>query len=239
MDALPRPTPTALANEFGPGGDRGEDLADTLGVEGEGTQRHVGMLGRQHHLLDGGNFGGGELARGGAWARRAIVEGTSYGGVAPGVVASRFEAEDLENDGKREEGLRALDGAEDVRLGRAIGESTGNQAEPGGAEHGQEEANDGREDSGSAVEPRNGIEKTLRIVVEGFEGDDRAEATPLPGRDRGARDGEAMAQRRGAGAHHALAQAMVVGATRPRCRRNDGHHHGRITHGSSARWKPE
>jgi hypothetical protein len=26
-----------------------------------------------------------------------------------------------------------------------------------------------------AVEPRNGIEKTLRIVVQGFEGDDRAE----------------------------------------------------------------
>jgi hypothetical protein len=36
-----------------------------------------------------------------------------------------------------------------------------------------------------------------------------------------------------------LAQAMVVGATRLRCRRNDGRHHGRITQGSSARRKPE
>jgi hypothetical protein len=197
------------------------------------------MLGRKYHALDGGKFGRGELAGVGMRAGGAIVEGTGYGGVAPGMVASRFEAEDPEDEGEREEGQCAFDGAEDVRLGRASGESTGNEAETGGAEHGQEEANDGGEDSGSAVEPRNGIEKTLRIVVQGFGGDDRAEATPLPGRDRGARDGEAMAQRRGAGAHHVLAQSMVINATRPRCRRNDGHHHGGITQGSSARGKPE
>ena len=196
-------------------------------------------IGREHHALDSCDLGGGELAGVGAGAGGTIIKVANYGVTAPGVVVSRFEAEDPENDGEREEGLCALDGAEDVGLGRAIGESTGNKAEPGGAEHGQEEANDGGEDSGLAVEPRNGIEKTLRIVVQGFEGDDRAEATPLPGRDRGARDGEAMAQRRGAGAHHVLAQAMVVGATRLRCRRNDGRHHGRITQGSSARRKPE
>jgi hypothetical protein len=34
VNALPRPTPAALANEFGPGGDRGEDLANPLGMVG-------------------------------------------------------------------------------------------------------------------------------------------------------------------------------------------------------------
>jgi hypothetical protein len=35
MNALPRPTPAALANEFGPRGDGGEDLANPLGIDGQ------------------------------------------------------------------------------------------------------------------------------------------------------------------------------------------------------------
>ena len=90
MNAMARTPPSMLADELGPGGERGEDLADPLGVEGEGTQRHVAMLGRENHALHGGNFGGGQLARVGAGTRRAIVESAGCRGVAPGMVTSRF-----------------------------------------------------------------------------------------------------------------------------------------------------
>ena len=110
-------TPAMLANELGPGGDGGEDLADTLGGEREGTQRHVAMLGRQHHALDSGDLGGGELTWVGARAGGAIVEGTGGRCVAAGMKTSRFEAEYPEGERERQAGLRAPNGAEEVRLG--------------------------------------------------------------------------------------------------------------------------
>ena len=70
------------------------------------------------------------------------------------------------------------------------------EVEAGHPEQSQQEANDGGEDLSSAVELGDGIEKVLPVLFQGFDGDDRTEATPLPGRDRGAWDGEAAAQRR-------------------------------------------
>ena len=51
MTAVARTPPAVLADELGPGSDRGEDLAEPLGVEREGMQRHVAMLGREDHGL--------------------------------------------------------------------------------------------------------------------------------------------------------------------------------------------
>jgi len=90
MKAAARTPPAVIANEFGPGGDRGKDLTEPLGVKSEGTQRHVAMLGGEDDGLHNGNFGDGELARAGAGTRGAIVEGAGRRGVAPGMVTSRF-----------------------------------------------------------------------------------------------------------------------------------------------------
>jgi len=88
--------------------------------------------------------------------------------------------------------------------------------------------NDGGENSGSAVEPGDGFEKLMSVLLDDLDRDDWAEATPLPGRDRGTGDGEAVAHRPGTRAHHVLAQATVVGAACARSWRSDGHHHRRI-----------
>ena len=109
MKAVARTPPAVLADEFGPGGDRGEVLADPLGAEREGTQRHVAMLGGENHGLHGGNFGDGELAWAGAGTRRAIVEGAGCRGVARGMVASRFEAENPEDQAKGQPRSGVLD----------------------------------------------------------------------------------------------------------------------------------
>jgi hypothetical protein len=155
-----------------------------LGVEREGTQRHVAVLVGENHGLHSGNFGDGELARAGAGTRRPIVEGAGCRRVAPSMVASRFEAENPEDQAKGQPRSGTLDGAEDVRLGGALRQA-------------------------SAV-------------------DDWVEAAPLPGRNRGTGDGEAMAQRTGTRAHHVLTQAMVVGAARTRSWRRNGHDRRRI-----------
>lgn len=69
--------PSMLADKLGPGGDRGDDPADPLGIEREGTQRHVAMLGCKGHGLHSANFGDRELARARAGTRRMVVEGSA------------------------------------------------------------------------------------------------------------------------------------------------------------------
>jgi hypothetical protein len=239
VEAASRPTPAALADELGPRGDRGKDLADTLGVEGEGTQRHVAVLGSEHHALDGGDLHGRELAGVGAWAGGAIVEGAGRASVPPGMVASRFEAEEPEDESKRKDRLRAFDGAEDIRLGRALGESPAGKAEPRDAEQGEQEANDGGQNSGSTLELGDGLEEMVLVLTEGLDGHDRTQASPLPGRDGGARDGDMPREESGAGSDHMFAQAVVISATHARSGGGSGRHRGRTAqHGATCR-KPE
>jgi hypothetical protein len=221
-----------LADEFGPRGDGGEDLAEPLGVEREGTQRHVAMLGREDHGLHRGDLGDGELARAGAGTRRAIVKGAGCRGVAPGMVTSRFEAENPEDQAQGQPRPGVLDGTEDVRLGSALRQSSAAEVEAGHPEQSQQEANDGGENPSSAVESGDGLEELLSVLFEDLRGDDRTQTAPLPGRDGGAGDGDAVVEGPGAGADDVLAQAMVVRATRARSRAG-GNHHGRITRRSS------
>ena len=200
------PTPTALAYQLGPGRDRGEDLADALGVASKCSQRHVAVLGCEHHVLDGGDLGGRELTRVGAGARGTVVQGTGCSSVAPGMKAGAFEAEDLEDEGKREDGLRALDGSGDIRLGRALGESSAGKAEARDAEQNQQESDHGGEDACSTVELDDGLKQVLPLLLQGFDRDDWTQATPLPGRDGGAWDGDVPRKGSGAGAEHMFAQ---------------------------------
>jgi hypothetical protein len=65
---------------------------------------------------------------------------------------SRFEAEDSEDESERQAGLRTLDGAEDIRLGRALGESSASKVDSGHADQSQQKSNHGGENSGSTVE---------------------------------------------------------------------------------------
>ena len=239
MTAVSRTPPAMLADELGPGGDRGEDLADPLGVEREGTQRHVAMLGCKDHGLHSGNFGEGELARAGAGTRRAIVGGAGCRGVAPGMVTSRFEAENPEDQSKGEPRSGALDGPQDVRLGSALRQSSPAKVELGHSKQGQQKPNDGGENSSSTVEFGDGLEKVLSVLIDDLDGDDWAEAAPLPGRDRGTGDGEAVAQRPGTRTHHVLAQAMVIATACARLLPRCGHHRRRITDPRLAGRKPQ
>lgn len=61
-----------------------EDLADALGVEAEGAQGHVAVLGSENHVFDGGDLGGRELAGHGSRTWGTIVE--------PQGMATRFQA---------------------------------------------------------------------------------------------------------------------------------------------------
>ncbi|HEX7507580.1 MAG TPA: hypothetical protein VF550_12455 [Polyangia bacterium] len=181
----------------------------------------MAMLRREDHGLHSGDLDDGELARVGAGTRRAIIEGAGCRGMAPGMVTSWFEAENPEDQAKGEPRPGALDGTEDVRLGGALRQSSAAEVELGHSKQSQQEANNGGENSGSAVEPGDGLEKLLSVLLDDLDGDDWAEAAPLPGRDRGTGDGEAVADRPGTRAHHVLAQAMVVGAACARSWRSD------------------
>jgi hypothetical protein len=111
------------------------------------------------------------------------------------MVASRFEAENPEDQAKGQPRSGALDGAEDVRLGSALGQSSAVEVELGYSKQSQQKPNDGGENSSSAIEFGDGLEQLFSVLLKELDGDDRAKATPLPGRDRGAGNGEAVAQR--------------------------------------------
>ena len=55
-----KPKPAAFADEPGPGGGRGEDLAETLSEESEPAQGNVAIGLVDDHLVHGGDFGGRE-----------------------------------------------------------------------------------------------------------------------------------------------------------------------------------
>ena len=74
------------------------------------------------------------------------------------MIAGGFEAENPENEGKREDGVRTLDCAEDIRLGSALGESSAGKAETRDAEQNQQESDHGGEDACSPVELDDGLE---------------------------------------------------------------------------------
>jgi len=132
-----------------------------------------------------------------------------------------------------------LDGSEDIRLGGAFGESSAGKAETREADQKQQESDHGGEDACPTVEPDDGIEQVLPVLLQGFDGDDWTQATPLPGREGGAWDGDMPRKESGAGADDMLAQAVVIGAPPARGGRGDGEHRGRIAQPGSACRKPE
>jgi len=129
MKAFARRMPAVLADQFGPGGDGCEDLAQTLGIDGQCAHGHVPVFGCEYHLLDGGHLHRYELARAGARARGAVVEATGPRSTAPGVISRGFEVDDPQYQREKKERTRAGDGAEDIGLGCAfrvcLGQSKG------------------------------------------------------------------------------------------------------------------
>jgi hypothetical protein len=95
------------------------------------------------------------------------------------MVASRFEAENPEDQAKGQPRSGTLDRAEDVRLGGDLGQSAAVEVELGHSKQGQQKPNDGGENSSSAVEPGDGLEKLSWVLLKDLDGDDRVEAAPL------------------------------------------------------------
>jgi hypothetical protein len=102
MNAKARPAPATLADEPGPRGCGGEDLADALGEEAQGAQGHVAVLGSEDHVLDGGDLGGRELAGHGARTWGAIVEAADHSDASPRVVARGRHTEDSQDQRERQ-----------------------------------------------------------------------------------------------------------------------------------------
>ena len=88
---------------------------------------------------------------------------------------------------------------------RALGEPSAGKAETRDADQKQQESDQGGEDACPTVAPDDGLEQELPVLLQGFDGDDWTQATPLPGRDGGTWDGDMPRKGSGAGADHVLA----------------------------------
>jgi hypothetical protein len=97
------------------------------------------------------------------------------------VISRGFEVDDPQYQREGKERTRAGDGAEDTGLGCAFRKPLTGEAETGYAEQGQQEPNNGGEDSHSPIEPCDGVEQLLPVLLQWLGGDDRTESTPLPG----------------------------------------------------------
>jgi hypothetical protein len=79
----------------------------------------------------------------------------------------------------------------------------------------QGDSDDGREDSGSAVELRDQVEHLLPVLLNRLDGGNRAQTTASPGGNGGPWDRELPGESPRTSAEHLLAQAVVVGTARP------------------------
>ena len=215
MEALTWAPPTMLAHKICPGAGGSKDLAYSLGIASQGAERHVPMLGRQYHLLDVGHLNGRELARAGSRARGASVQTADRRGSAvPSVVSAGFEMRDTQDHGEGQEWFCTGDGTQDFGFGAAFGEPLASECEAGSAEHRQENSDNGREDAHSAIKLCDGVHQLLAVLVERFDGDDRARIAAAPGGHGRARDGHVLGRASGPGPDHLLPNTVVVRGAR-------------------------
>ncbi|HEX7500734.1 MAG TPA: hypothetical protein VF524_10600, partial [Polyangia bacterium] len=106
------------------------------------------------------------------------------------MVSPGFEARDPQNHGEREEWCCAGDRKKDPSLGLAFGQPPASEGEAGSAEQCKENSDNGREDSGAAVELRDQVEQLLPVLLNRLDGGNRAQATPSPGGNGGPWDRE-------------------------------------------------
>jgi hypothetical protein len=130
------------------------------------------------------------------------------------VISAGFKARDPQDHGEREECFCTGDGAQNAGLGGTFGEPLASECKAGSAEQRKENSDNGREDTPSAIKLRDGVDQVLPILVERFDGDDRALTTALPRGKSGARDPDVLGQASGAGLDHLVPKTVVVHAAR-------------------------
>ena len=194
MNAQARATPSAVANEACPGGGRGKDLPDALGVEAQGAQRHVPELGSKDHFFNDADLGSGESAGHGPRTRGAIVEAANHGDAPPGMVAGGLQSEYSQDECEGQGRLGAGDRPQDARLGVSLWEPFARETEAGGSKECDQETDGCGKDSRSPVQSLDGAEELQAVMAQGIETDDRAEAATLPVGDGRTRDAYRVAQ---------------------------------------------
>ena len=97
------------------------------------------------------------------------------------MVSPGFETRDTQDHGEGEEWFCTGDGTQDSGFGAAFRVPLASECEAGSAEHRQENSDNGREDAHSAIKLCDGVHQLLSVLVERFDGDDRALTTSSPG----------------------------------------------------------
>ena len=203
------------------------------------SQRHVPVLGSQHHLFDGGHLGGCELTRAGSRAGGPVVKtaGQDGGAAVSCVVSPGFEVDDPQDHGEREEWSCTCDGAQDPGLGGAFGQPLASEAEAGSSEHRQKNPDNGRKEALLPFELRDAVDQLLAVLLHQVDGDDRALTTSSPGGNSGARNRDVLEQASGAGPNHLRAKTVVICAACPWRGRGGVMHRQSITRHGSPGWR--
>jgi hypothetical protein len=136
--------------------------------------------------------------------------------------------------------LCTRDGAQNAGLGGTFGEPLASEGEARRSEHRQENSDHGRKDAHSAIKLRDGVDQLLPVLVERFDGDDRALPSSSPGGNSRARDPDVLGRASGAGHDDLGAKAVVVCVACPRRGRGGVYHRQSFTlHGSPGQPKPQ
>jgi hypothetical protein len=149
------------------------------------------------------------------------------------MVSPRFQVDDTQDHGEREGCFCTRDGAQNAGLGGTFGGPLASEGEARRSEHRQENSDHGRKDAHSAIKLRAGVDQLLPVLVERFDGDDRALPSSSPGGNSRARDPDVLGQASGAGPDDLGAKAVVVCVACPG-RGRGGVYQGRCcVHGSA------
>ena len=223
MHPQARSSPAVLADLLEPGPSQGKYAADALSMQGERADRHVAVLARGGHVAHGEDLRAGQLSGRGMRTGGAVIEHTERASARPLVVARRGNAQQLEDNGEPQMMAGLFDGADQLGLGVTRRESLAIKSDPGHTEKDEEQAYEAQKKADTLLEARHPGLQLRSALIELVEGHHLRRGPSNPGGDGGPRDRQIGWKATSAALSNAVADAMVVLASRAMAARRPGH----------------
>ena len=187
VDAPVRTSPLVPSHEPVPGGRRGEDLAEALCQQSQGSRGHVAVRFGSHHLLDRLDLGLSQLLWQRSWTRRPIVK-TALILVLPRVVARRRQPKDSQHDPQGKNRTGPFDDPKQRELPCSIGNSSAGEGEAAYFQERHDEPKQRIEPFDPIAKHEHFLLKPKDVHVDNVEGDDLGAIRGEPAVRRGAGD---------------------------------------------------
>ena len=148
------------------------------------------------------------------------------------MIPAGFQSEDAQDDSQGKERVGAGDCAKNAGLGVAFWETISIEPETGSTQQGEQEANDSSQKPRSILPAGAGIDGAVQVLGDRLGRNNGAKAAASPGGYSGTWNLDMPGNGLGAAPNNVVAEAVVVGTPRVRCRGDGRCHSAKIASAS-------